>query len=250
MKRTTLRLLFVAWSASLLFACETASTLDSATLIQLDQKWIALYQKRLEAVQGNTSAAMIDADLEQLSEDAEKRGNEASAANDPATAAGFYRIAATSAWTSGRLRNDALLALRDKGNEVCAKVAADPSAQPRDCAFIRLAPDLAALDQSAAEAKSIATLDGANLARATNVVDAMTKSIERVLRDRPTPGVQSKSFDDYIAVNLNAAWCTIQGLVGRPSNSSAAALESLVAKGRTARDALRAQSISTQCRIG
>src|SRR5688572_5235643 len=248
MKFPTVRVLLVACAASLLFACETASTLDSAALIDLDKQWVALYQKRLEAAQGNTSAAAINDELARLSKDAEERGDASSA--DPATAAAFYRIAATSAWTSGRLRNEALVALRDKGNAVCEKLAADPSAQPRDCAFIRLAPDLASLDQSAAEAKGIATLDGANLTRATKVVDTMTTSIERVLRDRPAPGAQSKSFDDYIAVNLNAAWCTIQGLVGRPSSASSATLESLVAKGKTARDALRAQSISTQCRIG
>ena len=139
----------------------------SVALIDLDKEWNSLYQQRL-------AGQSVTDQLVKVSTTAEQRGD-ATSATDPATAAGFYRIAATTAWTAGPPRNQQLLTLRDKGEGVCAKVNPDPAQQPRDCSFIRIAPELAILDQQAAATKALvsagATLDGANLTKAKSVAD-------------------------------------------------------------------------------
>lgn len=232
--------------ACLLLGCETSPVGNSVALIDLDKQWAGLYQQRL-------AGQPVTDKFVELSKLAEQRGD-ATKDTDAATAAGFYRIAATTAWTAGPPRNQQLITLRDKGDGVCAKVAPDPAQQPRDCAFIRVAPDLATLDQQAVATKALldagATLDGANLAKATSVADTTSKSIRRVLAGRPPPDSQSKSFDEYIARNLSTAFCNMQGLVGLPSSATDAQLQPLIASAKAAQDALRGASISTQCPTG
>lgn len=246
MRFPTVRGWLALLAASLLLGCGTSPVGNSVALIDLDKEWVSLYQQRL-------AGQPVTDQFVQLSSRAEQRGD-ATKDSDPATAAGFYRIAATTAWTAGPPRNQQLLTLRDKGDGVCAKVAADPAQQPRDCAFIRIAPDLATLDQQAAATKSLvgagATLDGANLAKAKSVADTTSKSIRRVIEGRPPPASQSQSFDDYIARNLNTAFCNLQGLVGLPSSATDAELKPLIASAKAAQDALRGASISTQCSAG
>jgi hypothetical protein len=246
MRFPTVRGWLALLAASLLLGCETTPVGNSAALVDLDKEWVSLYQQRL-------AGQPVTDQFVQLSSRAEQRGD-ANQDSDPATAAGFYRIAATTAWTAGPPRNQRLITLRDKGDGVCAKVASDPGQQPRDCAFIRVAPDLATLDQQAAATKSLvsagATLDGANLVKAKSVADTTSKSIRRVLEGRPPPASQSKSFDDYIARNLNTAFCNLQGLVGLPSTATDEELQPLIASAKAAQDALRSASISTQCSAG
>lgn len=246
MRVPMIRRWLVLMGASLLLGCETAPVGNSIALIDLDKQWAGLYQQRL-------AGQPVTDQFVEVSKLAEQRGD-ATKDTDPATAAGFYRIAATTAWTAGPPRNQQLVTLRDKGDGVCAKVTPDPAQQPRDCAFIRVAPELATLDQQAAATKALlnagATLDGANLVKAKSVADTTSKSIRRVIEGRPPPASQSKSFDDYIARNLNTAFCNVQGLVGLPSGATAAELQPLIASARAAQDALRGASISTQCPTG
>jgi len=229
--------------ALLLLGCETSPVGNAVSLMELDKQWVSLYQQRL----GGQS---VTDQFVKVSTTAEQRGD-ATSATEPATAAGFYRIAATTAWTAGPPRNQQLITLRDKGEGVCAKVNPDPGQQPRDCSFIRVAPDLAILDQQAAATKALvsagATLEGANLTKAKSVADTTSKSIQRVIANRPPPDSQSKSFDDYLAQNLNIAFCNVQGLVGLPNSGGAEALQPLIASARTAQAALQGASISTQC---
>jgi len=236
----------VLMGAFLLLGCETSPVGNSVALIDLDKEWVSLYQQRLDG-------QPVTDQFVQLSTRAEQRGD-ATKDSDPATAAGFYRIAATTAWTAGPPRNQQLLTLRDKGDGVCAKVTTDPAQQPRDCAFIRVAPELATLGQQAAATRALrdsgATLDGANLVKARSVADTTSKSIRRVLEGRPPPASQSKSFDDYIVQNLNSAFCNLQGLVGLPSTATDEELQPLIASAKAAQDALRGASISTQCPTG
>jgi hypothetical protein len=245
MRFRTLRASLVVCAAVSLFACETAPVLDSAELIKLDKEWIALYERK-------AGGAAVDDELANLSTRAERRGDIASA-SDPATAAGLYRIAVTGAWTAGPPRNAQVLSLRDKGNAVCTKVAADPAAQPRDCAFIRVAPGLATLDEQAAVVKAIrdagATLSVADINKAESVAQTLAQSIQRVLRDRPAPASQSKSFDEYIELNLNRSFCMLPGLVGRVSSNSPPQdqMQRIIASAKSAQDALRAADISTAC---
>jgi len=230
----------------LLLGCETSPVGNSVALIDLDKQWVSLYQQRL-------AGQSVTDQFVKVSTTAEQRGD-ATSATDPATAAGFYRIAATTAWTAGSPRNQQLVTLRDKGEGVCGKITPDPAQQPRDCAFIRVAPDLAILDQQAAATKALvsagATLDGANLVKARSVADTTSKAIRRVIEGRPPPASQSKSFDDYIVHNLSTAFCNLQGLVGLPSSATDEELKPLIASARTAQDALRGASISTQCPTG
>lgn len=236
----------VLFAVSLLLGCETSPVGNSVALIDLDKEWVSLYQQRL-------AGQPVTDQFVQLSQRAEQRGD-ATSGTDPATAAGFYRIAATTAWTAGPPRNQQLVTLRDKGAAVCTKLTPDPAQQPRDCAFIRVAPELATLDQQAAAAKALlnagATLDGANLVKAKSVADTSSKSIRRVIEGRPPPATQSKSFDDYIARNLNTAFCNVQGVVGLPSSATDEELQPLIASAKAAQDALRGANISTQCPIG
>jgi len=236
----------VLMGASLLLGCETSPVGNSVALIDLDKEWVSLYQQRLDG-------QPVTDQFVQLSTRAEQRGD-ATKDSDPATAAGFYRIAATTAWTAGPPRNQQLLTLRDKGEGVCAKVNADPAQQPRDCSFIRIAPELAILDQQAAATKALvssgATLGDANLTKAKSIADTTSKSIRRVIEGRPPPASQSKSFDDYLVQNLNTAFCNLQGLVGLPRSATAEELKPLIASVRAAQDALQAASISTQCSAG
>lgn len=241
-----MRSLIFLCAASLLLACETTTVRESATLIELDKEWVTLYQKKLSG-----GDAAINDQLAQLSTRAEQSGDATSDA-EPATAAGFYRIAATTAWTAGPPRNAQVLSIRDKGNATCTKLAADPASQPRDCAFIRVAPGLATLDQQAAEVKAIrdaATLSSADLHKAERVASTLTQSIQRVLQERPAPASQSKSFDDYIKLNLNRGYCLLPGLVGRVQSNSPPQdqMDRIIASARTARDALQAATISTAC---
>jgi hypothetical protein len=238
------RVSLLACGASLLFACETPAVLDSAALIDLDKEWVTLYQS-------SATGTVAKDRLAQLSVRAEQRGDTASA-TDPATAAGFYRIAATSGWTAGPPRNSQVLVLRDKGDVVCTRIAADPGAQPRDCAFIRVAPGLATLDEQAAEVKALrdaGALGTAEINKAERVVQTLTQSIQRVLQDRPAPASQSKSFDEYLELNLNRSFCMLPGLVGRVSSNSPPAdqMERIVASAKAAQAALQAASISTAC---
>jgi hypothetical protein len=246
MRVTTIRSWLVLAGAFLLLGCETSPLGTSVTLIDLDKEWVNLYQQRL-------AGQLVADQFVQLSTRAEQRGD-ATKDRDPATAAGFYRIAATTAWTAGPPRNEQLIVLRDKGNGVCARVNLDTAQQPRDCAFIRLAPELATLDQQAVATHALvssgATLDGANLAKAKSVADTTSKSIRRVLEGRPPPSSQSKSFDDYVVKNLNTAFCNVQGLVGLPSSAADDELQPLIASAKAAQDALQAASISTQCSAG
>lgn len=231
---------------SLLLGCETSPVGNSVALIDLDKQWVSLYQQRLDGQP--VTEQFVD-----LSKLAEQRGDATKDA-DAATAAGFYRIAATTAWTAGPPRNQQLVTLRDKGDAVCTKIATDPARQPRDCAFIRVSPELATLGQQAAATRALvtanATLDGANLVKARNVADTTSKSIRRVIDGLPPPASQSKSFDDYIAQNVNAAFCNLQGLVGLPSSATDEELQPLIASAKSAQDALRGASISTQCAAG
>ena len=244
--RIPIRSWLVLPATLLALGCETSPVGTSVTLIDLDKEWVNLYQQRL-------AGQPVTDPFVQLSTRAEQRGD-ATKDTDPATAAGFYRIAATTAWTAGPPRNQQLVTLRDKGNGVCAKINLDPAQQPRDCAFIRLAPDLATLDQEAVATKALvssgATLDGQNLVKARSVADTTSKSIRRVIEGRPPPASQSKSFDDYIVKNLNAAFCNVQGLVGLPSTATDEELKQLIASAKAAQDALRGASISTQCSAG
>jgi hypothetical protein len=246
MRVPMIRSWLVLLGAGLLLGCETSPVGNSVALIDLDKQWASLYQKAL-------AGEPVADQFVQLSQLAEQRGD-ATQATDPATAAGFYRIAATTAWTAGPPRNQQLVTLRDKGAAVCAKVAPDPAQQPRDCAFIRVAPELATLDQQAVATQALvhagATLDGANLVKAKSVADTTSKSIRRVLDGRPPPASQSKSFDDYIARNLNTAFCNVQGLVGLPSGATDDELQPLIASAKAAQDALQGASISTQCPTG
>lgn len=241
-----MRSLIILSAASLLFACETTAIRESATLIELDKEWVTLYQKKL-----NGGDATINDQLATLSARAEQSGDAASA-TDPATAAGFYRIAATTAWTAGPPRNTQVLSIRDKGNATCTQIAADAASQPRDCAFIRVAPGLATLDQQATEVKAIrdaATLSSADIDKAERVAGTLTQSIQRVLQERPAPAAQSKSFDDYIQLNLNRGYCMLPGLIGRVQSNAPPQdqMDRIVASARAARDALQAATISTAC---
>jgi hypothetical protein len=246
MRVPMIRRWLVLSGALLLLGCETSPVGNSVALIDLDKQWVSLYQQRL-------AGQPVADQFVEVSKRAEQRGDETSA-TDPATAAGFYRIAATTAWTAGPPRNQQLVTLRDKGEGVCSKVTPDPAQQPRDCAFIRIAPELAILDQQAAATKALvsagATLDGANLTKAKSVADTTSKSIRRVIAGRPQPASQSKSFDDYLARNLNTAFCNVQGLVGLPSSATDAELQPLIASAKAAQDALHGASISTQCSAG
>jgi hypothetical protein len=236
----------VLLGASLLLGCETATVGNSVALIDLDKEWVSLYQQRV-------AGQAVPDQFAVLSKRAEQHGD-ATKDTDPATAAGFYRIAATTAWTAGPPRNQQLVTLRDKGDGVCAKVAPDPARQPRDCAFIRISPELATLDQQAAATKALrnsgATLDGENLVKAKSLADTTSKSIRRVIDGRPPADSQSKTFDDYLARNLNTAFCNVQGLVGLPSRATDAELQPLLDSKDAAEAALRGASISTQCPTG
>jgi hypothetical protein len=110
------------------------------------------------------------------------------------------------------------------------------------------------LDQQAVATRTLvssgATLDGANLAKAKSVADTTLRSIRRVIAGRPPAASQSTSFDDYLARNLNTAFCNLQGLVGLPSSATDAELQPLIASAKAAQDALRGASITTQCSAG
>ncbi len=254
MRFPTIRGALFLFAASLLLACETAPVKSSIALIDLDKEWVGLYEKRLDAARANSATpADINNQLAQLSVRAEQGGNDAAEGTDSATAAAFYRIAVTAAWTAGPPRNTRVLPLRDKGTAVCARLAADPAAQPRDCALIRVAPELATLEAQTAEVRAIrdaaAPLVSADFNEAERVTNTMTQSIQRVLRERPAPASQAKSFDDYIELNLNRGFCTLPGLMGRVRSHSPPQdqMQRILASANAAQDALKAANVSTAC---
>ncbi|MET0657417.1 MAG: hypothetical protein ABW110_04575 [Steroidobacteraceae bacterium] len=249
--RDAIRALLVVCGASLLLACNPTVVRNSVSLIDLDKEWVGLYEQRLKAERENPgTAAAINSRLADLSERAEQHGD--ASESDPATAAGFYRIAATSAWAAGPPRNTRVLPIRDKGTAVCTKLAADPMSQPRDCAFIRIAPELATLDAQAAAVKTLrdaVTLSAPEFAKAEQVASTMTQVIQRIVQERPTPGAQSTSFDEYIQLNLNRGFCMLPGLVGHVASHSPPPdqMQRIVASAQSAQSALQGANISTAC---
>ncbi|CAM9728075.1 unnamed protein product, partial [Phaeothamnion confervicola] len=138
----------------------TACT-PAVNLIQLDNEWARTYSARLEAERANpdfllsmTSSASFDAQLADLSTRAEKKGD-ATSVKDPATAVGFYRVAAAAAWKSDTARESQVLPISDKGIRACESLPNRDESQPRDCAFIRLVPKLASLDIKMREIDSL-----------------------------------------------------------------------------------------------
>src|SRR5262245_12942769 len=110
-----------ARAALISLALALAACAAPATLIQLDNEWARTYQARVEAERSNpdflttlTTSASFDAQFADLSARAEKAGD-AVLAKDPATAVGFYRVAAAAAWKSGTARETQVLPISDKG---------------------------------------------------------------------------------------------------------------------------------------
>jgi hypothetical protein len=109
-----------------------------------------------------------------------------------------------------------------------------------------MAPSLAALDQ---EVRGAGTLSPADQAKAEASIKRMSSLIKRVVAARSTSGSQSESFTEYVALNLNRAFCTLQGLFGRLANSSPPAeqMERARSAAVAAQTTLREAAISTAC---
>lgn len=199
-------------------------------LIQLDNEWARTYTAKLEAERANpdfllslTSSASFDAQLTDLSQRAEKQGD-AVGSKDPATALGFYRIAAAAAWKSGTARETQVLPISDKGVRACDALPNRDASQPRDCSFMRVVPQLASLDVKAREIGALrdagAQIPEAQLPRAIAVTAEVTTLMENVLETRAASASMPPSFGDYLKLNLNGEFCTLQGLFGRVSASN------------------------------
>jgi len=228
-------------------------------LIQLDNEWARTYAARLEAERANpdfllslTDSASFDAQLADLSARAEKQGD-AALAKDPATAAGLYRVAVAAAWKSGTVRETQVVPISDKGIRACESLPNKDASQPRDCAFIRLVPQLAALDVKGREVRALMVLappvPPEKLAAELDVagkISGLMAEVLALLAAAPSP---SASFSGYVKLNLAAEFCTLQGLSGRffssgPSTEQQERMRTFV---RGAESKLQDAGISTTC---
>jgi hypothetical protein len=238
-----------------LSACGTArSVSDSASILSFENEWTALYQQTVEVSRGGAGDIVaVRSGLKSLSERAEAQGDNASRSSDFAKAVSFYRIAATSAWQAGPPRNTAVLTVQEKGSAACAKLPQGEASQPRDCAFIRMAPSLAALDAKARkmeELRDAGPIIPANrLNEAEGVVSDVGDLTKSILDARTMAGAQSTSFDDYVKLNLNREFCTLQGFVGRISGSAPPAdqKQRVIDAARAVQANLQRAAISTAC---
>ncbi|MEJ1963391.1 MAG: hypothetical protein WDO56_18290 [Gammaproteobacteria bacterium] len=235
-------------------SCTTTSpVVSSASLIDLDKEWTTLYTGKLDAeTTAAGSGASFNARLADLSTRAEAQGDALSASN-AATAVGFYRIAATSAWKAGAPRDTQVLPIRDKGAAACARLPQGDASQPRDCAFIKVAPFLAALDARAVEIQALRDAGTTLPANRWEAVETVTRDVaglmKNVLETRAAAGDPSASFDSYLKFNLTREFCMLQGLVGRfaASDPPEDRKRRVIEAAREAQGALQNATVSTTC---
>ena len=238
-----------------LSACGTAQSVsDSASILSFEDEWTALYKQTVDVSRnGAGDIAAVRSGLKSLSERAEAQGDTASRGSDFAKAVSFYRIAATSAWQAGPPRDTAVLSVQEKGSAACAKLPQGDASQPRDCAFIRMAPALAALDAKARKMEALRdagpTIPANRMSEAEGVVSDVGDLTKSILEARTMAGAQSTSFDDYVKLNLNREFCSLQGFVGRFSGSAPPAdqKQRVLEVARAVQTNLRNASISTAC---
>jgi len=247
--------------AATLVSCALAlsACASAVSLIQLDNEWARTYTARLETERANpdflvsmTSSASFDAQLADLSARAEREGD-AALAKDPPMAVGFYRVAAAAAWKSGTARETQVLPISDKGIRACESLPKKDASQPRDCAFIRLVPELASLDVKMREINGLRTagpqIPADKFSRTVAVTGEVTSLMGQVLSVSAAAVSPPKSFSDYVAINLNAEFCNLQGLTGRfassnPPPEQKAQMSDLV---NAAEQKLQAAGVSTTC---
>jgi hypothetical protein len=250
------------WLCTLLLgAC-----VEPVTLIQLDNELTRTYAAKIEMERADAETAImltggssLELQFADLSRRAESHGD-AARAKDPATAVGFYRVAAASGWKAGRLREDVLLSIRDKGVDACEALPNRDASQPRDCTFIRLVPQLALFDVKAREIQSLAV--------ATSLSDAQRARIVELARqitgDQGTVGLIGdlaamqqnsaslplpESFGDYIGVNINREFCAAIGMNGVLARNAApqAQLDTMTNLIQGAETKLHNVGVSTTC---
>jgi hypothetical protein len=243
--------------ALLASGCSSTPVTAPVTLIELDKEWASTYASKLEADRASPAAngngaSPFDSKLADLSVRAEKQGD-ALLATDPATAAGFYRIAATSAWKSGAVREAQVLPIRDKGVRACEALPNRDASQPRDCALIRIAPLLATLDVKTREVQALRdageTIPADKLHATQIVTSDVAALIKEVLNMRATVTSLPESFDDYLKLSLNREFCMLQGLTGRFAASAPTEAQKarVIEAVRGAQTSLRNAAISTTC---
>lgn len=213
--------------------CETPKRLDeSASIVDLDKELVELYSEKLASPE--TAGSATTARLAGLATRAGRRGDAAS--DNPPSAVSFYRIAATAAWTAGPPHNTAVPDLSEKGTAACARLPNGDASQPRDCAVLKMAPNLALLDAKAESVRKlrdsgpIAALNSQE--EAASLTEDVSMQIRKVLEVRSAAGPQAESFEQYLKANLNGHFCMLQGLVGRFAASAPS--EELMARARTA----------------
>jgi len=229
--------------------CETTGVTGSLNIKDLDDKLVALYQEKLAA----TGDARADANrkLADVAKLAAGQGDAATA--NPSSAASFYRIAATAAWAAGPPQNTNVPDLSDKGAGACARLPNGDASQPRDCLVLKMAPNLALLDEKAEDVRKLrdaaATIPSNSFDAATSLSEDVSTQIRKVVDARTAAGPQSESFDQYLHTNLNGQFCMLQGMLGRFALSSPPEplLERVRAAVRDGRAALTTARMSTTC---
>jgi hypothetical protein len=252
-------------------ACLLAGCAAPLGLIQLDNEWAQTYAAKLEVERQNpdaflavmTSSAQIEAKLADLSARAEKAGD-AARAGDPATAVGLYRVAAAAAWKSGPARESQVPTIGDKGVDACAHLPKQDASQPRDCAFIRLVPQLALYDVKARELFALqgATIPADKLAGTLDLVASISGPpagetaspgiMDRMLEVFGSTAPLPQSLRAYVAVNLTTEYCALTGMLGHFgfSNPSPDQMQRMRVLVGAATEKMKAAGVPTACPAG
>jgi hypothetical protein len=247
----SLRNLVIALAVLAIAGCEVPKKLgESASIIDFDKELAALYSAKLTP--GNAGAD-TSAQLAKLATRAAQQGD--AAADNVPSAVSFYRIAATAAWAAGPPHDSGVPDLSEKGAGACAKLPHGDASQPRDCAVLKMAPDLALLDAKAVAVQKLRDasplIPQASFDAAASLAEDMSTGIGKVLEARSAAGPQAESFEQYLKVAVNGHFCTLQNLVGRLANSNPP--EGLKARAITAKSkaqaSLLAASVPINCPI-
>jgi len=241
--------ILVSALAVLIIGCETTTGVaGSASIIDLDKELVELYREKLDATDAQPAANSRLADLAARA----GRQGDASAGNPP-SAVRFYRIAATPAWAAGPPHNTQGPDLSEKGSAACGRLPNGDASQPRDCAVLKMAPNLALLDATALDVRKLRdagqTIPPASFDHAVRLSEDVSLQVRKILEARSAAGAQAESFEQYLQSNLNAEFCMLQGLVGRFAASSPPEplMERMRTAARDAQGSLRAAGVPTAC---
>ena len=247
--RITGPILTIVWASLTLAGCQAGAprVSDSASIVDLDKDLVALYREKLAAPVDAQSAS--NSKLADLATRSASQGD--AAVSDPPSAVSFYRIAATAAWAAGPPHDSRVPDLKDRGAAACGRLAKGDASQPRDCAVLKISPNLALLEVTADDVQKLrdaGSVPPASFDNAVRLSEIVSSQIVQIMGSRPA-GSTHAPLDNYLQPNLRNSYCMLAGLAGDFLKSSPPpALSARVIKaGEDAQRVLDKASFPTNC---